>query len=295
MRWDDIPVFLAIARDGSMAAAARALKADPSTVSRRLAALEKGLGVQLFDRHAGGFRLNRAGLEFKEFALQMEQSALDVALHFSGRDAQPRGRVRLAAPRHMGPVLLPLLASFRELHPEVRCDVSFSDSVTDLLRHEADVALRISARPSPTLVGRRVARWALATYASKDYAKKITEGEAVEWVGVPGADEQTPPAWVQDVSSCARLGFVVDGLHATAVAAACGMGLVRLPIHLGDAHPELVRVGQPFVSEEKDPYCLWLLTHERLRNAARVRVLVDHLWDTLTARRDRFEGTTTSS
>ena len=283
-------MFLAVVRERTLAAAGRTLGVDPSTVSRRLTALERGLGVQLFERHGGIYRLNEAGREFEVHAQRMEDAAVELGLRLGGRDRLPRGEVRITSPQQLSPILMGALRQLRQRYPELVCTLVFSDHLIDIQRHQADVALRLTAKPPATLVGRRVARYGWAAYVSADYAARLRQGDEGHFIGVPDVSNTERPPWAAAVAPRARLGLVVDGLVPTAVAVQQGLGIARLPVHLGDRWPALVRLGEVFFDPSELPYSLWILTHERLRNAGRVRAVVDLLWEVLSAQRSLFEG-----
>jgi len=121
--WDDLRVFLAVARSGSLAEAARGLSVSYSTVSRRLAALEAGLGARLFDRSGSAYELTRAGYEMLESAKRMEAEFEALAKSVRGRDARLVGRIRIATTDALATSFMPELAEFSRRYPDIEIDL----------------------------------------------------------------------------------------------------------------------------------------------------------------------------
>ncbi len=284
MRWDDVRIFLKVAQTGSLSGAGRELGLNHSTVYRRLLQLEEQLGVRLFDRDQGSYRLTRAGEEGMQRALEAEQSMLGFSRVVEGRDEAPEGAVRLTAPEALLPVLTPLLASFHEAYPRIDLHVAFADRFLDLRRNEADVALRPIPRPSEGLVGRRLSAIAWSAYGPIDcddpaslpwavYGEELADLGATRWWKARYGDS---PVFLS-VNS-------VPAMHTLLRSAGCrGM----LPCFTGDPDPELQRLFEPI---EEAASALWLLVHPDLRKTTRVRVLLDHLWEGLRPSVPLLEG-----
>jgi molybdate transport repressor ModE-like protein len=142
--WDDVRYLLAVAREGSVRAAAERLEVNHSTVLRRVAQLEERLGAQMFEKLPSGYRLTDAGEEVLEFAEQMEASSNQLAARVFGRDQSARGLLRVTlAPTLATHVLMPDLADFTRLHPEIEVEILSSDEPVNLTNREADVAIRV--------------------------------------------------------------------------------------------------------------------------------------------------------
>ncbi len=165
IRWDDLRVFLAVARQGSLTTAGDELGINTSTVQRRLTALEKILGARLFDRVPTGSVPTAAGEALLPLAEQVEADVMAAVRAVAGRDQAPRGSVHLTAPEPLVPLLVEPLASFRAAFPLIDLQVSLGDRYLDLSRREADVAVRPSPNPPADAVGRRIAPIAWAVYA----------------------------------------------------------------------------------------------------------------------------------
>src|SRR4051794_13401767 len=142
--WDDVRYFLAVARGGSVRAAAEHLGVNHATVLRRIAQLEERLGVQMFEKLPSGYRLTSAGEEVLEFAGQMETSSLQLETRVFGRDQSVRGRLRVTlAPPLATHLLMPDLADFARRHPDIEMEILSSGELANLTNREADVAIRV--------------------------------------------------------------------------------------------------------------------------------------------------------
>lgn len=288
--WDDFRFFLAVARNGSIRGAALALSVNHSTVSRRIDAFEKVLGVRLFERLPSGYLITQAGEEMLHSAEQIEEQVASVGRRVVGRDARLSGLLRVAIPDALaGKVLMPDMVDFCEANPEIDLELIVSYSLANLSKREADVAVRISNDPPDHLVGRRILKYATAIYASETYLEGRTElarGERLNWIGW---DDTVPdPQWVRESpfpKAPARNRIAHTMVHLEAVKA--GMGLAMLPCYLGDTEPTLRRVPTTALTPGRD---IWLLTHEDLRHTARVRRFLDCMAQALLAKRDLLEG-----
>ena len=144
--WDDVRYFLAAARGGSVRAAAKHLGVNHATVLRRIAQLEGRLGAQMFEKLPSGYRLTEAGEEVLELAEQMEASSNRLETRVFGRDQSARGLLRVTLPPFVAThLLMPDLADFARMHPDIEMEISSSGELANLTNREADVAIRIVA------------------------------------------------------------------------------------------------------------------------------------------------------
>jgi len=176
VNWDDLRLFLAVARSGSISTGAKLLKLQHSTVSRRMHKLEEGLGVRLFDKVQKGYALTVAGKNLKDAACRMECEVLGVDGALSGKDLQLAGSLRVTAINNMATsVLMPMFASFSRHYPEVTLHIMVSNSDARLSQREADVAIRLTNTPPDTLIGKQVANVASCIYGSQQYLLALAE------------------------------------------------------------------------------------------------------------------------
>ena len=276
MDWNGLRVFLAIARAGSLRSASTELGVSHSTMSRRLAALERQLGVRLFDAMPEGYRLTDAGARIRTLAEQVETGMFGIERMVSGVDQRIGGRVRLTLPLPMlTSFLADELATFSAQWPEIELDLDTTLAMLDLSRREADVALRVlrdGALPPEDLVGRHIGHLPRAVFASPAYLERHDPSKADSgaiWIG--WSERERVPPWVEDSPLPhlpARHG-IADPVGQLAAARA-GLGLAMLPLMMGDADPDLVRVpGTPVLPG----YEIWMLSHPDLRDTARVRAV----------------------
>ncbi|MCR6631104.1 MAG: LysR family transcriptional regulator [Magnetospirillum sp.] len=166
--WDDLRVVLAVARTGSLSAAARELAVNHSTVLRRVAAFETGTGVAMFLRQANAYLLTPAGEEMVAAALRMDDEFNAGLLRILGMDGRPSGTVKVTTVDTIAHHVLPShLEAFERAHPEISVAIDVSETPCDLGRGEADVAIRcLTSTPSPpdNLVGRPISGIAFAAY-----------------------------------------------------------------------------------------------------------------------------------
>jgi molybdate transport repressor ModE-like protein len=287
--WNDLRHFLAVARTGSTLAAGRSLRVSQTTAARRVTALEEALGVTLFDRHPGGYRLTEAGQALVERAEEMEQAAERLADAAAGQSRETSGIVRLTVEELYAVTLLaPILRDLHEAHPAIRIELDTSEEVRDLAGGAADVALRSSEQLSGGgLIGRRVATTTWAIYCSRAYAeahgrprtRKALHGHPIIGGGGPGVWKPYR-AWLEReglVDAIAIQHGTTTGLLA---AVRAGSGLAVLPTLIADLDPDLLRCLPPKPGYELG---LWLVVHERQRHTPRVRVVLDFLAERFTA------------
>ena len=287
MNWDDLRLFLAVARSGSIASGARQLELQHSTVSRRMRKLEADLGVRLFDKVPSGYELTAAGKNLMEAAGRMEQEVLLVDGVLSGKDLKPSGPLRVTAIDNMATtVLMPMFTGFSRQYPEVTLHLMVSNSDASLAQREADVAIRLTNTPPDTLIGKRVVTVSSAVYGSPEYIKRLLDdsGEP-EWLGVECCSYHK--AWTKQACGDQPHRFYVDDTLLTQAALRAGMGVSVLPCFMGDPDPALARYGEPRPEWDLG---LWILLHPDLKRTARVLAFRDHMMKAIRAQSDLFAG-----
>ncbi len=274
--WDDLKIFLALSRQGTVRKAATLLSISHSTVARRLDTLEARLGVRLFDRLRDGYALNATGERILEYAQNVEREMFDLERSISGSDSRLAGPIQMTMLPMMASLLLPILADFDKRYPEIDLEIFATNEVVDLSRRDADIAVRFSQEPEPWLVGRRLPQFANAAYATQSYINQHSfRGAAAtaRWIGWRGDGEC--PDWVQETDFPTCLAhWQVNDPFAQQEAARAELGMALLPCWIGDRDPTLVRVPPGRVGLLNQA---WILTHPDLRTSARVRALVSFL------------------
>lgn len=293
--WEDLRYVLAVADASSLAAAARALGVNHTTVLRRVNAFEERLGLRLFDRLPGGYALTAGGEELLRSARHMAETVADLERRLAGRDLRLEGTLRIATTDTlMASILPPVLAAFRGKHPGILIEVTTANAFANLSRRDADVAIRPVAQPPETLVGRRVSGVAFAVFASPscpgiDLGIGADAGfSALRWIAPDDSlSGSTVSRWLRAAVPAAGIALRADSLVGMARMAAAGVGAAPLPCYLGDTTDGLVRVGPPL---DGIGSALWVLTHEDLRRTARVGAFTEFAAASLQHRRDLLEG-----
>ena len=288
--WNDLRAFLAVAETGSTLAAGRRLRVSQTTVARRIAALEQAIGVPLFDRRQAGYALTAAGESLLERARQVEIAAGRFAEAAAAQQRDLGGTVRLTTEEIFANSLLgPWLRELHELHPEIRIELDTSRTVRDLSAGEADIALRATSKAAPAgVVGRRlcVDDWTL--YCSRDYGARHgvpttkEELKAHALVGGGGGNlERAYSAWIHELGLDAQVAIHHGTSTGLLSAVRSGFGIAVLPCIVADSEADMIRCLPPRRDHGR---VLWLLTHERVRHAPRVRVAIDFLYERLRQR-----------
>jgi len=287
MNWDDLRVFLAVARRGSISGGARQLGLQHSTVSRRIHKLEQNLGVRLFDKVPSGYELTVAGENLMQAAIGMERELLIVAGSLPGADRELRGSLRVSAIDNMATtVLMPMFAGFSRKYPQVCLQLMVSNSDVSLPQREADVAIRLCNTPPETLIGKRVVTVSSAIYGSPVYLERIAaDGTEPEWLGVDCCIFHR--SWTKQACGERQHRFVVDDTLLTQAALREGLGVSILPCFMGDSDPGLARYAAP--RQEWD-LGLWILLHPDLRRTARVLALREYMSHAIQAQKGLFAG-----
>ena len=293
--WEDLRFVLAVAETSSLAAAARSLGVNHTTVLRRVGAFEQKLGVRLFDRLPTGYTLTAGGEELLAVSRQMAETVTELERRLTGQDLRLEGSLRITTTDTLMASVLPsVLAAFRQRHPGVLLEVATANAFANLTHRDADVAVRPAMDPPETLVG-RISGIAFAIYAAPAYLQErgLEAGDDLavtdeRWIGLSDALAGSSVArWMRARLPGSASVLRCDSLVAAREAAAAGLGLVGLPCYLGERTPGLVRIGSP-VAEMAT--ALWILTHEDLRRTARVSAFTEFAGQALVKHRPLFEA-----
>src|SRR4029079_3201011 len=188
LSWDDFRYVKAIADTRSLGGAAAELSVNHSTVFRRLAQIEKGLGSRLFERSRGGYALTPCGEEMVRLAERMGEDIVAFERQVTGHDLRPSGELRVTTnDTALIYLMTQVFAGFRHADPEIVLDVVVSNQALNLSKRDADVAVRATDRPPDALIGRRVANISWAVFAASKIAPKsfdpVKDGHNVDWIG----------------------------------------------------------------------------------------------------------------
>ncbi|WP_199243997.1 LysR family transcriptional regulator [Bacterioplanes sanyensis] len=285
--WNQVRAFVVAAEEGSLSAAARALQQTQPTLSRQVTALEQALGVTLFERGHRQLQLTSAGVELLQHARSMAEQANRMALAASGQSQAIEGRVCITATELLATYHLPkILSRLREQAPGIQVDVVASDQLRDLLRREADIAIRHAEPQQPEVIARRLGNLKGRIYA--DYSVIAAQGmpqsfddlagqlfigvddsaAMLEYLAQQGLSLKAEQFRIQTGSGNCMLQLIREGL---------GFGF--LPHDIGELFDDLVAV----LPQQFNPDIpIWLATHRELRTSQRIRLVYDLLASELT-------------
>ena len=287
--WDDVRFFLAVAEARSLAQAAEHLDVNQSTVSRRIAALEKSLGTALFDRAPNSsWVLSMAGEQILGAAEQMRDNAQQITRDVLKNANELSGTVKVTCGEAgMQAMLVQTIAGFSKHYPGVELSIVVSNETLDLATREADVAIRVTANPPPNVVGKRICDLGMGVYASPHLAARWIAGDRAlpVVVNMGGTDGRTD--WVSRFLPGHTTMHSCNSLPGKVEAALQGLGLVAIPVAIGELTDGLERL---FSYQLEPSVGLWVLSHVDLRSTARVRAFRDYLVEKLGAKADWISG-----
>jgi len=280
--WNSAKAVLVTAEEGSLSAAARALRVSQPTLSRQVAALEKEIGVALFERGTRGLELTPTGQALVEHVRDMGEAAGRFSLSAAGQSAAVEGSVCISATDTLAAHWLPdIIAAFRREQPLVGIELIASNSSSDLKRREADIAVRFYRPTQSDLIAKKLADLEWYLYASESYLKSLGFPQSPE--ALADADfigyDKSPTL----IDAYAKFGLELTEKNFPIVTSShivhwelvrSGAGISVMPHVIGDATPSVVRVmpdAEPQTSE------VWLVAHRELKSSRRLRLVFDYL------------------
>lgn len=274
MNWDDVRIFLAIARSGQILGAARRLGLNHATVARRLTALETDLKAQLFTRRPTGTELTRAGEEFLLAAERMEAEMLSARAQVGDASVTISGTVRVGAPDGFGVAFLaPRLGELTRLHPDLNIELVPVPRSFSLSRREADIAITVERPDQGRLVAARLVDYRLGLYGSKSYLREAGNPESVEsllghrLVGYVEDLLASPSlAYASEITRDFRPRFAVSSALGQVEAVCSGAGIGILHAFIASTRPELIQV-MPHINIRRAYYTVY---HESMRSLRRI-------------------------
>lgn len=294
--WNDLRYLLAVARHRSTLAASRVVGVNQSTVQRRLAEFERRIGRQLVKRHPAGYRLTDFGEELVPFAQRVEQAVLAIEQHLEAARREAVGTIRLTCPEPLVYRITQsgLLERFHARHPGLRVEFVMSDRYLDLMKGDADLALRSGDTDDDELVGRKVADSFWAVYASRTYIERHGQPHRAEDLAqhaLVGFDESMAKhraaRWLAEVAPGAEMVARSNSVLGLLYSVKSGVGVAPLPTALGDAEHDLARVFGPVPELTR----IWrLLVRPELRHVPRIAAFFDFIVEEIDALRPVLSG-----
>jgi len=292
MDWDNVRVFLAVARAGQFVAAAKRLRLDHATVSRRIAALEAALGARLFDRRTTGARMTSAGERFLAAAEEMESAFLHAQAEISDVDVELSGDVRIGAPDGFSTYYLAsALRDFVERNPGVRIQLAPVPQLVPLARREVDVVVVLDKPEEGRFVARKLTDYSLGIYASAAY---LEAHEAPREVGELVRHRLI--GYVEEYAFSSALDYVRELYGGAPTSFECASAVtqfeaLRAGLGLGVVHNFIARRFKDLrrvLPERRATRTYWLVTHQDTRGLGRIRAVCEHLVASVTRDRAMF-------
>jgi DNA-binding transcriptional LysR family regulator len=294
--WDDLRIFLTLAREGTLTTAAKALGVSHPTVARRVAALEAQIGARLFDRLPDRFVPTSAGEELLGDTEAMERAALSIDRRSASLSDTVSGVVRLSAGEEISALLARHLPDLRKRLSQIEFELSATHTALNLSRREADLLIREQVPDLADIVARKLGRVAYAIYAHPSLAVARLPPAAfksVPWVGFDDDHTRMPgQRWLQERLDGGRPAIRCNNWLVVRETARAAGGFAVLPCYLGDADDRLQRIGGPIPEVFADQ---WLLVHRDLRALPRVRAVMDAVIDLFQRERVLLAGKARSS
>jgi len=284
--WNRVRAFLVTIEEGSLSSAARALGTTQPTLGRQIAALEKELGIALFERVDNRLKPTPGGLELLEQARAMGVAASELSLRASAQSTDLAGSVRITATNMMAAYgLPPIVARLRRLEPGIRVELVSTDDASHLGRREADIAIRAFRPVQRDLIAKRVSDITAGFYAASAYLETLDEPLSVETLGraaLVGSSDNAPL-----IALCRGHGVELSPEQFVAISDSHvvqwelvrqGVGIALLPDEICRSDPSVRPVIRGF---EPLRFELWLVAHRELRTNRRVRRVFDVLNEAL--------------
>lgn len=277
--WDDIRYFLSVARCGSYSSAAKLMKVNHTTVSRRIRVLEQELAVKLFINTTQGLEMTNAAQAVFEKATELEHTHNYISRTLAEYNDQLSGQIKLTMPQDIFTnYLADDLAAFKTHYPAIELIVSLSNNLSDIAAKEADIAVRISQQPPGDLIGSKIATLKGAVYGPKNIDTTKPVG-IILW-----EDDYTLPQWALDNFDRCYCSLRVNSLNAMYDAMESGFGIAAMPSYLPDMmienskHCEIEKLD---INIANTSWSIWVLTHVEVRQSARIKILKDHITQSL--------------
>jgi len=283
--WNLARAFLVTAEEGSLSAAARALGLTQPTLSRQVVGLEEELGVALFERVGRGLELTPSGAELLEQARAMGDAAVNLKLAAAGQSKTIKGNICISATELVTNLVMPILVQkLRRLHPDISVELVASDTLSDLRRREADIAIRAMQPADPELIARKIGDIAGHLYASEHYLQQIGVPQSPDDLGDADFICDRSEMIINILAGCGikltqrNFSITSESVFTQWELVKLGLGIALFPDPLAATEPRFHKV-LPDLQPFKGP--LWLVVHKELRTSRRVRVVFDFLVDEL--------------
>lgn len=289
--WNDLRIFLAVARAGGPGGAAKTLAVDQSTIFRRLRRIEDNLGSRLFERHKSGYILTSVGATMLEHSETIERQMECLNLSVAAQDVRPEGLIRLTTTHSTAELLIaPHLQRFFETYPGIQVAFNITAQQFDLSRYQTDVAVRATLDPPEHLIGRLLKSYTWKLYAHRNYFAKHGRPRTVQdlqqhRVILPNEELgqiRMMRRLSKHLKNSQHQALTANDLNFIYCAAQQELGLALLPNYFSSNVPNLEAIDLPEVESESK---LWLLVHPEMAGLARIKALTSFLFEILNSSR----------
>jgi len=283
MNWDDVRIFLAIYRAGTLRGAADRLQLDQTTVGRRLNALEQLLGSKLYLRSRQGLVITAAGQKIVATAEEIERLAVSFERRGEGVDDRPEGEVHVTTTDSLAvDFVLPAIEQVQRNHPGIAIKLTTTTRLLDLDRREADIAVRTVRPTQPDLIVRKLASWPVGLFATQPCLDRF--GLPQPGTGLlghrlalyqPGVTQYQDGLVAGEPRHNAQVVAELDSSLMLTAFIRAGHAMGELPVYLSQRYPELIRVWPE--RSRKKAYEAWLVMHQDLAHTARIKIVMKFL------------------
>jgi DNA-binding transcriptional LysR family regulator len=281
--WSDIRLFLAVAEQGTLTAAARAVGFTQPTLGRRIQSLEQSLGLKLFQRTTEGFLLTEAGLALLPAAKRMAEEADAAMRQLAGQEVKLTGTLRISSFDWFShSVLTDCCSEFLQLHPDVSIELLNDSRLLNLARREADLVFRLQAFDEPDIAQRQLLLLDYGLYAAADFdLSLLNTPEQLKLISMDNYFSDLPDVvWLNNQFPGAKLAFSSNSREAQARLCVAGLGLAVLPVRLAE---QMQGLQQLPVASAPPSRPIWLGYHQDLRHQRRLRAFIDFITQRLGA------------
>lgn len=296
MEWSDLQVFLTVAKEGSFADAAKALKNSYTTVSRRIENLEKNLGATLFIRQHGELSLTTEGQEMMMVAKKVASLTGKLERRLQGLNQKLEGDITITLSKAvLSGLLMPNLSAFKNKHPDINIEFNTGRAFLDIMKGEADIAIRLTDNHEyqipDNLIGLRLPDIHVHAYANKKIAKAINNGKPPADIGWIKWDKRINFTQMYSYFDQENwpIKWTIDDVTAQVDATEAGIGIGILPCFLGDSNSKLARI-YPKLSP-LSVLDAWVVAHPDMRNVERIRACMHFVAEAFNEQKDLIAGT----
>jgi DNA-binding transcriptional LysR family regulator len=288
LRWSDLQYVLAVANEGSLSAAARALCVNHSTVLRRLEAFEYRHKIRVFHKLSAGYKLTVEGQQLLESALVVESTVKALEHKIFGQEMKLEGTLRLTTTDALSRLVLSThLAAFHQLYPKIQLELSLTSRRLDISHLDADVAIRPASELPETLVGSKLCKITFGVYGAPDYINSLQGKHPIESAAWLVMYQGSASLQILNLISQEKILMKADSFEPLVMAAENKMGLAYLPCFVGDDSRSLQKVDIDIQHQSID---LWIMTHKDLQSSARVKVFLDFMKEAIRGDLNRLSG-----